>query len=230
MLLLDDILYKGQLIEVGEEFCESQSEDLQETIRRQTVNYFKTYHRSCLDELRMFLENESWTLCPVRYSFSIFQLQEFAFLKQLQEDKPCRDNDLASQHKSSFFPNSNPFHLPLADEELEREESLFVEQCLTNTVCSMQQEEEEDEESEGSDIPEELTKEYCGTLGDSSGRRSKGSLAIKEDPTTMPMVTNTTLNILRLFGKYLRMMSVLKPIAFDVLICLCHLYDYYMYS
>ena len=28
-----------------------------------------------MDELRMFLENEGWELCPVKSSFSIMQLQ-----------------------------------------------------------------------------------------------------------------------------------------------------------
>lgn len=44
------------------------------------------------------------------------------------------------------------------------------------------------------------------------------------------IVTNTTLTILRLFGKYIQMMRLLQPIAFDVMVCLSHLFDYYLYS
>ena len=36
----------SRLIAVGEEFCGSKSEDLHDSIRTQTVNYFKNYHRS----------------------------------------------------------------------------------------------------------------------------------------------------------------------------------------
>lgn len=32
-------------MQVGEEFCGSKSEVLQESIKRQSVNYFKNYHR-----------------------------------------------------------------------------------------------------------------------------------------------------------------------------------------
>lgn len=32
------------------------------------------YFRTRLEELRMFLENETWELCPVKSSFSILQL------------------------------------------------------------------------------------------------------------------------------------------------------------
>ena len=66
--------FSSRLIAVGEEFCSSTSEDLRESIRRQTVKYFKTYHRSRMDELRMFLENEAWELCPVKASFKIVDL------------------------------------------------------------------------------------------------------------------------------------------------------------
>ncbi|XP_010710865.1 syndetin-like [Meleagris gallopavo] len=64
----------SRLMQVGEEFCGSKSEVLQESIRKQSVNYFKTYHRTRLEELRMFLENETWELCPVKSNFSILQL------------------------------------------------------------------------------------------------------------------------------------------------------------
>lgn len=62
-------------MEVGEEFCGSKSEDLQESIRKQSFNYFKNYHASRLEELRIFLENESWEICPVKSKFDILQLQ-----------------------------------------------------------------------------------------------------------------------------------------------------------
>jgi len=74
----DDFIYVldlvNRLIAVGEEFCRSASEDLHESIRKQTVQYFKTYHRSRMDELRMFLENDAWELCPVKASFKIVDL------------------------------------------------------------------------------------------------------------------------------------------------------------
>lgn len=64
-----------RLIQVGEEFCSSKSEDLQESIRKQSVNYFKNYHAQRMDELKIFLENEVWEICPVKASFDLLQLQ-----------------------------------------------------------------------------------------------------------------------------------------------------------
>ena len=64
-----------RLMQAGEEFSGAKSESLEESVRRQSLNYFRSYHRSKLDELRMFLENEGWELCPVKPSFSILMLQ-----------------------------------------------------------------------------------------------------------------------------------------------------------
>ncbi|CAG2066049.1 unnamed protein product, partial [Timema podura] len=64
-----------RLMEVGEEFCGSKSTDLQNSIRTQSMNYFINYHQSRLDELRIFLENEGWEICPVKPNFTILRLQ-----------------------------------------------------------------------------------------------------------------------------------------------------------
>ena len=60
---------------VGEEFCGSESEGLQDSVRKQSLAYFKTYHRARLDELRLFLESEAWQLCPVKANFTVLMLQ-----------------------------------------------------------------------------------------------------------------------------------------------------------
>lgn len=44
------------------------------------------------------------------------------------------------------------------------------------------------------------------------------------------IITNTTLSIMRLYGKYLHMMHLLKSIAYDVAVCMCQLFEYYFYT
>ena len=60
---------------VGAEFCQSESESLQDCIQQASRRYFLRYHCSKLDELRIFLENEGWEICPVRSDFDIRKLQ-----------------------------------------------------------------------------------------------------------------------------------------------------------
>ncbi|XP_014680060.1 PREDICTED: syndetin-like, partial [Priapulus caudatus] len=86
-------------MQIGEEFCGSDSEFLQESIRKQSVNYFRTYHRGRMEELRMFVENEGWEPCPVKASFSILHLQEFKFLRAsplLQQQQQQQQGSVAS--------------------------------------------------------------------------------------------------------------------------------------
>mgnify|MGYP006952298937 CR=1 FL=1 len=64
-----------RLIEVGDEFCNSNSSELENSMRQLTIKYFESYHASKLEELRIFLENESWTQCPVRSKFNLTHLQ-----------------------------------------------------------------------------------------------------------------------------------------------------------
>jgi len=61
-------------MEIGEQFCQSDCAVLREAMRRQSVVYFRSYHSSRLEELKMFLENETWQWCPVKSTFHITQL------------------------------------------------------------------------------------------------------------------------------------------------------------
>jgi len=62
-------------MELGEEFCGSRSEELLKSVRQQSENYFAKYHQGCLEELKIFLENENWIACPVKRDFSCLSLQ-----------------------------------------------------------------------------------------------------------------------------------------------------------
>lgn len=75
MFIIIIYIFLFSLIEIGEEFCGSKSEELYDLIRKHSISYFKMYHANRLEELRIFLENESWEICPVKSSFDILQLQ-----------------------------------------------------------------------------------------------------------------------------------------------------------
>uniref|UniRef100_A0A672KAR5 VPS50 subunit of EARP/GARPII complex n=1 Tax=Sinocyclocheilus grahami TaxID=75366 RepID=A0A672KAR5_SINGR len=62
-------------------------------------------------------------------------------------------------------------------------------------------------------------------LGNKETLRSR-----KRSDYNAPILTNTTLNVIRLVGKYMQMMNILKPIAFDVIHCVSQLFDYYLYA
>lgn len=45
------------------------------SLEKQTYLYFGRYHQERMEELKMFLENEVFTLCPVPLQFTLFDLQ-----------------------------------------------------------------------------------------------------------------------------------------------------------
>ncbi|XP_034375196.1 syndetin isoform X1 [Arvicanthis niloticus] len=230
----------SRLMQVGEEFCGSKSEVLQESIRKQSVNYFKNHHRIRLDELRMFLENETWELCPVKSNFSILQLHEFKFLEQSRSPSvsPSKQPSATSSKPVTLFEQycsgGNPFEIQADHKDEETEDVL-----ASNGYESDEQEKSayQDYDSD-SDVPEELKRDYVdeqtGDVPVKSVSRETLKSRKKSDyslnKVNAPILTNTTLNVIRLVGKYMQMMNILKPIAFDVIHFMSQLFDYYLYA
>ncbi|XP_019483144.1 PREDICTED: syndetin isoform X1 [Hipposideros armiger] len=238
----------SRLMQVGEEFCGSKSEVLQESIRKQSVNYFKNYHRTRLDELRMFLENETWELCPVKSNFSILQLHEFKFMEQSRSPSvsPSKQQASASSKTVTLFEQycsgGNPFEIQANHKDEETEDVL-----ASNGYESDEPEKSAYQEYDSdSDVPEELKRDYVDEqTGDAPVKRTEAPPATCVSRETLksrkksdyslnkvnaPILTNTTLNVVRLVGKYMQMMNILKPIAFDVIHFMSQLFDYYMYA
>ncbi|XP_012938430.1 syndetin [Aplysia californica] len=240
-LKLDEFIYVldiiNRMIGIGEEFCGSKSEGLQDSLKQQSLNYFKTHHQVRLDELRMFLENEAWEMCPVKSNFNILQLMEFRFMRKWANSRHIiPDNDSPredSQDRSSpdpevkgclelYLEEGNPFDKPVEDEE---KEDVFS--------GSGENEEGYGDSDSDSDIPDELKKDYIDELTGEAHSYKHGlrrSTSRNKSRRQGPLITNTTLNVLRVMGKYLQMISVLKPISFEVISCMSQLFDYYMYT
>uniref|UniRef100_A0A3Q3LUN5 VPS50 EARP/GARPII complex subunit n=1 Tax=Mastacembelus armatus TaxID=205130 RepID=A0A3Q3LUN5_9TELE len=233
----------SRLMQVGEEFCGSKSEVLQESIKRQSINYFKNYHRARLEELRMFLENETWELCPVKSNFNIAQLHEFKFMGQCRSPSvsPSRQTVTSTspaQEELSLFQQyiqeGNPFEMHIEHKDEETEDVLASNGYESDELeKSVYQDYDSD-----SDVPEELKQDYVDEqTGDvpvkSVSRetiRSRKKSDYNLSKSNAPILTNTTLNVIRLVGKYMQMMNILKPIAFDVIHCVSQLFDYYLYA
>ncbi|XP_058534121.1 syndetin [Ochotona princeps] len=230
----------SRLMQVGEEFCGSKSEVLQESIRKQSVNYFKNYHRTRLDELRMFLENETWELCPVKSNFSILQLHEFKFLEQSRSPSVSPSKQLASTSSKTvtlfeqYCSGGNPFEVQANHRDDETEDVL-----ASNGYESDEQEKSAYQEYDSdSDVPEELKRDYVDEQTGDAPVKSVSRETLKSrkksdyslNKVNAPILTNTTLNVIRLVGKYMQMMNILKPIAFDVIHFMSQLFDYYLYA
>ncbi|XP_076633373.1 vacuolar protein sorting 50 [Colletes latitarsis] len=216
----------NRLMEIGEELCGFKSENLQESIRKQSLSYFSHYHASRLDELRIFLENDGWELCPVKSNFVATQLQEFKSLKpSLNICKVWNSLD-----NSNVSENDNPMGLEWVQKYLEGGVSPFsigLDDTMDEDILVKNEDNPPGYYSDESDddIPDELKHEY---VDDSDHvKTNKKKCKLKQSG---PMVTNTTLSILRVCGKYLQMSRLLRSIAVTVIQSMIQFYELCFYT
>lgn len=211
-----------RMIEIGQEFCGDDSVELEETLHNRAVHYFRHYHKIRLDELRMYLENESWEVCPIKPNFHFLDLYEFRFLKSLNSQiKQSLSSTVktSSQEKCVYFKDSivNNFNY--------KGEEPFDNICQENDEYENILQNINDSKRYNCDSSEdELSEDFDKDLVNDNGPKSDDNFA------QGPLVTNTSLYILKLIGKYMQIMFVLKPIAFDILLSIFHLYDHYFYT
>lgn len=96
-----------RLRKVGMEFCNEPSTLLMESMKSQSIQFFHRYHKSSLDEIRLFLDNEAWM--PVHSFSNLIQLQEFNAVKNSLQRflrKDTRESSKADTRESSLDPVS----------------------------------------------------------------------------------------------------------------------------
>ncbi|XP_053623198.1 syndetin [Plodia interpunctella] len=221
-----------KLTQVAEVFCGDKSDVLQDFVKTQSVLYIKNYHRSRMDELKLFLENEGWEQCPVKSTFNLLNLQEFKqFKKHLNPKKdtliskaqseggssvPSQDDSVYIAKYFNQKTNHNPFEI-------------FRNDNVTNDdIFGLEPELEVSDDTD--EEPEELKRDYVEEL-------DKDSIDSNEKPIESPskikdsvIVTNTTLSVLRNCGQYLQICRYLPQISLEVVVLMNQLFDYYFYT
>lgn len=178
------------------------------------LNFFSAHHRSSISELTTFLENEIWEMVPVKTDFKLVQLKEFAFLREPQQTVikllEAKSEDLyscpdyISQLPTDRISLSSDSENSELNEDFVREEG--VEDDDDESDIMNQQQEQVEREQRQNPIPNVKSAQ----------------------PPLGPVLTNSSLNVLRLIGKYIQMMIVLEPIAYEILLKIYELLDFYI--
>lgn len=216
----------NRLMEIGEDLCSFKSENLQKSIKQQSLSYFSHYHASRLDELKMFLENDGWELCPVKSDFVATQLLEFRSLKpSLNNCKAWNsldsstlsdsDNSTGIDMQKYLEGGLSPFTVGLDDT---MDEDILINNDLDQPAYFSDESDE--------DIPDELKHEYVDELDHTKVNKKKCKLK----QSMGPMVTNTTLSVLRVCGKYLQMSKLLRSIAVTVIQSMIQFFELCFYT
>ena len=208
-----DIIHR--LIQVGKEFSGADSETLHESLQKQCLSYFKTYHTSRLDELKTHLENEGWALCPVKPSFTLKSLVEFSHLKPVRSPSKKLPGEDESYFKR-FWNSKTPFDDALKD--LTGEEDILLDT----------DEDSESDEDLSEEQKMEIRKENEGMNNNFASLKEKSWVA--PPPKQGICLGNTTLMVLRLVGRYSHLMNLLHPIADEILLGMKQLFDFYLFT
>lgn len=239
-----------RMIEIGEQFCLLYSRDeysgcntieFQNTLYQQTRAYFQSYHQVSMSELKIFLENEIWTRCPIDTADEfelIASLQEFLFMKN-RLLKIKQNSCLKTKNSKNSDPNS----------PITRATNLSTSFLLSPTTklkkyfsksyfCSNYETEGELENEEETPTPFDGIMSYIvtqETFCDSDGENVEDNMKTEINENVYLcnfeiVTTNTTLNVLRLMGRYMNIMFLLRPISFDIIKALMELFDYYFYT
>ncbi|CAL8071292.1 unnamed protein product [Calicophoron daubneyi] len=229
----------NHLVNIGEEFAGNLATDLPEVLRNAIYKFFKDFHRKHLERLKMFLENETWELCPVKASFSVLDLQEYRTILSLfkNSDSSDRQNSTSGHNLAVIGKTKSGSRNPCEERKKVFQPPYVLRQFDVSPDLFDDLEEDQRAESSPdahdnvltSPKQEKLRSNYARPLqratsspapgSDADAKRIKGSI-----------FSNTTLEVLRLIGRYLQMMLLLQPIAGEVMHCICQVFDYYLFS
>lgn len=191
------------------------------SLEKQTYLYFGRYHSERMEELKMFLENEAFALCPVPVQFTLFDLQEFYFLKESTEcfDDGIRNSEveagLGEQLDYQLIPLDmvNPFS---SDGKNKGGKVVTVapQRKLEYTTPSSSK-------SIGMNGDVSISAVNCQTVS---------STSVENSQQLSPILCNTALNLLRFFGGYIRMTYLLRSIAEQAMFAIFQLFSYFLYT
>nr|XP_027202297.1 syndetin-like [Dermatophagoides pteronyssinus] len=250
-----------RMIEIGEQFCQlyqaendsnvennnndenqqrshSPTLELQNTLYQQTRAYIQSYHQVSMFELKIFLENEIWTRCPIETCDEfelIANLHEFSFIKQRLLRMKANEGKYSKTKKDIQTAKVNTLLLSPVASGANRERRYFTDLNPNDDV-----DDDDDNEmvlSTVSPFDELITRDSIVSQqtfdldSDSDDDSDQSTTNAIVSSSTMEIVTtNTALNVVRLMGRYMNIMFLLRPISHDIIKALLELFDYYFYS
>lgn len=216
---------------VGNEFCDDNSQKMIEAMKTQSIEFFKRYHVACLDEVNLFIEHEVWM--QVMSFGSVVQLQEFKMVKRALKrhflEKNTGDGSMAVLSVNTNSPSKRS--RDIVDDSSQDESSVygscgyFVRFSEKSSPFENLFDQKMIEEDILSGIADETS---CYYSEDSSGDDNEPA-GDDKNPTTLT-INNTSLNILRIIGRYLQMCRLLYAISAHIIYSMTELIDFYVFA
>ncbi|KAJ6638777.1 Syndetin [Pseudolycoriella hygida] len=229
-----------RLKKVGIEFCGENSVNLLESMKVQSVAFFRRYHAASLEEICLFLDNEAWM--PINSFSSVIQLQEFRSVKKsLQRFL----NATEAGDKSTSTLNNNVNKRIVENGDLDNESSSHSQDgSSVYGSCGYFYRFSEksspfdggfDESMLEEDILAGIADESSCYFSEESEEEQLESLPNRVNvndscsSTNTVIVNNSSLNVLRCIGRYLQMCRLLHSISGQIIASMTELIDFYTF-
>jgi len=205
------LLSNLKICQLGKEFSESDSYQLEKALKAKSRLYFIHYHKDILENIRTMMENENWQQLE-SINFTLSDIPEFRATKS----NSALDNletvyEEYSKKVRSFLKSndrdSNPFKAAF-------EKGSFL--------LNLNTDEEEDKVGSDSDTSSSSSEDEDD---DYPANKKKPKKKKKKD---VEVYTNVSLTMLRRMGVYVQAMEVLQPICLDVFFAFTTLYKFYV--
>ncbi|EDW09701.1 syndetin [Drosophila mojavensis] len=221
-----------RLKKVGVEFCSEQSEKLIATMQQQSEEFFRRYHICCVEEICLFLDNESWT--PLDSFSHILQLPEFRSVRHALRRHKSPTTALLASSNNSPISNNNCDELVSVHSQDGGGSSIYGSYgyFLRFSEKSSPFDGGLDAAMLEEDILSGIVDEASCYFSEESDDEQKSlqSKEFAEDANNQLLVNNTALNVLRCIGRYLQMCKLLHCISPKIVASMLELLDFYAYA
>lgn len=240
-----------RLRKVGMEFCNEPSMPLMESMKSQCVQFFQRYHKICLDEIRLFLDNEAWM--PVHSFNDLLQLQEYGAVRSSLERYMQKDSTKRFD-ANRMSPIKRPLERKKSTENQLTDENLSnhsQEDCSSSVYGScgyfLRFSEKSSPFDGGFDkamleedilagiadesscyFSEESEEEPNADLNTATAATADSDNSVATTNSAI-IVNNSSLNVLRCIGRYLQMCKLLHSIAPQIVKSMTELIEFYVF-
>eukprot|EP01117_Protostelium_nocturnum_P007743 TRINITY_DN2771_c1_g3_i1.p1 TRINITY_DN2771_c1_g3~~TRINITY_DN2771_c1_g3_i1.p1 ORF type:complete len:978 (+),score=333.39 TRINITY_DN2771_c1_g3_i1:163-3096(+) len=212
-----DSVYK--FMDIGEQFSCSESHNLRTAIKIISKSYFESFHKQRIEDLSAMLENEMWQKVPLQKDFSIKEMKELKLFRnppKIGETSRYRRANNPINFANGNQKNSN-IQVFIQFKTLGNPFSRQYKGTNQETYHEESSDDDENDELKVDEVEEEQTnklKPAKNVVGETSG----------------PIITTSTVNVARFFGKYAHMMKILEPICFEIFSGLVQIFEFYCYT
>lgn len=226
--------------DIGEDFCGDPAHKLRGVIRQLGKAYFYDFHSQRMEDLRQMLENEMWSKCPVQPRFSVTDIREVSVI--MEDRISTTSSTTTDDSKKGIFLNlrkisGNPF----TKDRFTGSNLSFINNNINNSSTADKIRKKSSKfvyniDDDDPDLSVSSIDEFDGrqvTKPNKLLQQPEEEVIGVVETDTGPLITTTTIALLRFIGKYMGLMKVLNPTAGDVCIGLMqiiHLYTYAIYT